>query len=186
MIITKPDFLTRAKLSHETLEVWIEEEWLIPSRTEDGVAFSEADLARARLIRDLTDDLGVNAEGVSVALHLLDQIYGLRRAMAEMLEFEAPAIRPVGAASDTRFFPFFEIPAGLIESGKRVHRIGCAIPEVSESTHAAQAFAACISASGASRRPRRRPDILIVRQPTCGTPHRRSHPPQIQGRLRFR
>lgn len=86
MIITKPDFLARAKLDRATLDVWIEEEWLVPLGTTDELAFSEADIARARLIRDLTDDLGVNAEGVGVALHLLDQIHGLRRAMAELLD----------------------------------------------------------------------------------------------------
>ncbi len=86
MIITKLDFLVRAAIDHRTLELWIEEEWLIPDRAADDLVFSEADLARARLIRDLTDDLGVNAEGVGVALHLLDQIHGLREAMAEVLK----------------------------------------------------------------------------------------------------
>ncbi|PPQ28636.1 hypothetical protein CCR94_17295 [Rhodoblastus sphagnicola] len=84
--MTKLDFLARADLDHPTLELWIEEEWLIPSATADDLVFSEADIARARLIRDLIDDLGVNAEGVGVALHLLDQIHGLRRAMAEVLK----------------------------------------------------------------------------------------------------
>jgi chaperone modulatory protein CbpM len=85
MIITRLEFLARAELDHRTLELWIEEEWLIPSATENDLVFSEADVARARLIRDLIDDLGVNAEGVGVALHLLDQIHGLREAMAEVL-----------------------------------------------------------------------------------------------------
>ena len=31
MIISKLDFLDRAQLDRETLEVWIEEEWLVPS-----------------------------------------------------------------------------------------------------------------------------------------------------------
>jgi chaperone modulatory protein CbpM len=86
MILTKMDFLARAKIDRPTLEVWIDEEWLIPSRTATDLAFSETDLARATLIRQLIDDLGVNAEGVGVALHLLDQLHGLRRAMAEVLE----------------------------------------------------------------------------------------------------
>jgi len=86
MILTKPDFLERAHLDRQTLEVWIEEEWLIPTRTEGDLAFSEADLARAKLIRDLTEDMGVNAEGVGIVLHLLDQVHGLRRAMAEVLK----------------------------------------------------------------------------------------------------
>ena len=86
MIITKLEFLERAKIDHSTLEVWIEEEWLIPTRMAQEPVFSEADLARAKLIRDLIDDMGVNAEGVGVALNLLDQLHGLRRAMAEVLK----------------------------------------------------------------------------------------------------
>jgi chaperone modulatory protein CbpM len=85
MILTKLDFLARANIDGGALDIWIEEEWLIPIATADALVFSEADVARARLIRDLIDDFGVNAEGVGVALHLLDQIHGLREAMAEML-----------------------------------------------------------------------------------------------------
>jgi chaperone modulatory protein CbpM len=86
MIMSKLDFLERAHLDHETLEVWIEEEWLIPSRTADELAFSEIDLARAKLIQDLKQDLGVNDEGVGVILNLLDQIHGLRRVLADLLQ----------------------------------------------------------------------------------------------------
>ena len=52
MIISKLDFLDRAQLDGETLEVWIEEEWLAPIGSATGLAFSEADLARAKLIRE--------------------------------------------------------------------------------------------------------------------------------------
>ena len=70
MIISKLDFLERARLDRETLEVWIEEEWLLPGRTADELVFSEMDLARAKLIRDLKHDMGVNDEGVGVILNL--------------------------------------------------------------------------------------------------------------------
>ena len=85
MIINKLDFLYRAQLDQETLEVWIEEEWLLPSRTATELAFSEADLARAKLILDLINDMGVNNEGVGIILNLLDQMHSLRKAMADML-----------------------------------------------------------------------------------------------------
>jgi chaperone modulatory protein CbpM len=85
MIISKMDFLDRAQLDRETLEVWIEEEWLVPIGIATDLTFSEADLARAKLIRDLKQDLGVNDEGVGVILNLLDQVHGLRRALAETL-----------------------------------------------------------------------------------------------------
>jgi chaperone modulatory protein CbpM len=97
MIISKMDFLDRAQLDRKTLEVWIEEEWLVPSGTATELAFSEADLARANLIRDLIQDLGVNDEGVSVILSLLDQMHGLRRALADMLQL----VRERSAPSDS-------------------------------------------------------------------------------------
>ena len=57
MIISKMDFLDRAQLDRAILEVWIEDEWLVPSGTATELAFSETDLARAQLIRDLIQDL---------------------------------------------------------------------------------------------------------------------------------
>jgi chaperone modulatory protein CbpM len=90
MILTRQEFLVHANLDRRTLEIWIEEEWLIPRRTGSEPVFSEADLARAQLIRDLTGDLGVNPEGVGIVLHLLDQVHGLRRAMAEVLKSAHP------------------------------------------------------------------------------------------------
>ena len=47
---------------------------------------TQVDLARAQLICDLQDDLGVNDEGVEVILDLLDQLYGLRQAVRDMLD----------------------------------------------------------------------------------------------------
>jgi chaperone modulatory protein CbpM len=44
------------------------------------------DLARANLIRELKDNMGVNNEGLGVILHLLDQMHSLRRALAATLE----------------------------------------------------------------------------------------------------
>jgi chaperone modulatory protein CbpM len=85
MIIAKLEFLERAQLDHATLETWIEEEWLIPTRRATGPEFSEVDLARAKLIRDLTQDIGVNDAGVGVILNLVDQVHGLRSALADVL-----------------------------------------------------------------------------------------------------
>ena len=99
MIISKQEFLDRAQLDRETLEVWIEEEWLVPSGTATEPAFSEADLARAKLIRDLMQDLGVNDEGVGVILNLLDQLHGLRKALADLLQSVRGQSAPPGAGS---------------------------------------------------------------------------------------
>ena len=85
MIITKSEFLLRAHLDQQTLEVWIQEEWLSPDQDEAEPVFSEADLARAGLIHDLQGDLGVNREGVGVILNLIDQIHSLRWALASRI-----------------------------------------------------------------------------------------------------
>jgi chaperone modulatory protein CbpM len=81
MTISKQEFLTRAGLQVQTLELWLEQRWLIPEQTSSGTNFSDMDVARARLIQDLRDDFGVNDAGVDVILHLLDQLHGLRRAL---------------------------------------------------------------------------------------------------------
>jgi chaperone modulatory protein CbpM len=85
MTISKQEFLLRARLDQGTLEAWISEEWLIPAGTSAEPAFTDADLARAALIRDLQRDLDVNDPGVGVILSLLDQVHGLRRTLADVL-----------------------------------------------------------------------------------------------------
>jgi chaperone modulatory protein CbpM len=85
-MITLQEFLMRAHLEHDSVETWIAAGWLVPPQTEPEPMFSDIDLARAQLIRDLREDLGVNDEGVSVILHLLDQMHGLRRSMQDLLD----------------------------------------------------------------------------------------------------
>lgn len=86
MTIAELEFLERARIDHETLTIWIEEQWLIPVRTASELRFTDMDLARANLIRDLKQNMGVNDEGLSVILHLLDQMHGLRNALAHLLQ----------------------------------------------------------------------------------------------------
>lgn len=84
MTMNKQEFLNSAGLQIGMLDFWIEQQWLIPEATADGVAFSDVDLARAHFIRNLKGDLGVNDEGVDVILHLVDQLHGLRRALEHL------------------------------------------------------------------------------------------------------
>jgi chaperone modulatory protein CbpM len=72
------EFVSRSHLDIATLNGWIREEWLVPFESGNMLQFSDADLARAQLIRDLEVDFGVNDEGIAIILHLLDQLYGLR------------------------------------------------------------------------------------------------------------
>lgn len=84
-MIDRREFQMRARIETETLQAWIEAKWLIPRQDEAEPAFSEADLARAALIRDLRDDLGVNEDGIAVILGLIDQIHGLRRTLGDLV-----------------------------------------------------------------------------------------------------
>src|SRR5260221_11682157 len=85
-MFTEREFLERARLDRRPLSVWIEEEWVIPARSADELAFTDMDLARAELIHDLKDKMGVNSEGLGLILHLLDQMHSLRRAPAARLQ----------------------------------------------------------------------------------------------------
>ncbi len=84
-MITEREFLERTHLDRGTLEIWIRDSWICPDCKTPERSFSDMDLARANLICDLKHNMGVNDEGLDVILHLIDQMHGLRRALAEAL-----------------------------------------------------------------------------------------------------
>lgn len=91
-MLTERDIV--AKVQHVTvtrLRVWVRQGWIRPARpagpaAEPPSGFTEADLARAALIRDLEDTLGFDEEQVPVLLNLIDQIHGLRAELKTVLE----------------------------------------------------------------------------------------------------
>lgn len=89
------EFLLRARLDAASLDAWIEAGWLAPRGTGPERAFSELDLARAALIRDLREGMGVNDEGVGVVLDLLDQLHGLRHALRRLSTAVCSAPEPL-------------------------------------------------------------------------------------------
>jgi chaperone modulatory protein CbpM len=84
-MLDRYSFIAAAGIEAEVLEAWIEAGWLTPRREADVHRFSEVDVARARLIWDLRNDLGINDEGVGVVLDLLEQVHGLRRALRSVV-----------------------------------------------------------------------------------------------------
>jgi chaperone modulatory protein CbpM len=85
MTMDDREFLVRTSIRSETLEMWVSAGWLLPERRDDRHSFTEIDVARAQLIADLQNDLGVNEAGIDVILDLLDQLYGLRCTLREVL-----------------------------------------------------------------------------------------------------
>jgi chaperone modulatory protein CbpM len=77
-------FLLQTRLQVEVLENWMAAGWLAARPDDEAQRFSEVDVARAQLIRELTHDMGVNDEGIAIILDLVDQIHGLRCALRDI------------------------------------------------------------------------------------------------------
>jgi chaperone modulatory protein CbpM len=84
-MIATAELMAHARLDITTVETWVEVGWLRPGQLQEP-RFSDLDVARAQLIRELQVDLGVNDEGVAIILDLLDQVHGLRRLTRELVE----------------------------------------------------------------------------------------------------
>ncbi len=63
------------------LRRWVEAGWIRPRRRGHGHVFTEMDVARARLIAELRNELEINEAALPVVLSLLDQVYGLRQEL---------------------------------------------------------------------------------------------------------
>lgn len=70
-------------VTRRDLECWISRDWVRPDRRDEGYAFTEIDVARVRLIKELRDDMEINESALPVVLLLLDQVYDLRRQLRE-------------------------------------------------------------------------------------------------------
>lgn len=66
-------------LERQVLERWIAQEWVRPDRDDGTLLFHGIDVARVRLIHELSAELQVNEEALPVVLSLLDQLYDARR-----------------------------------------------------------------------------------------------------------
>jgi chaperone modulatory protein CbpM len=84
--MNRNEFLGRLEVEVQTLDLWLDQEWLLPDQTAAEMTFSDIDLARGRLIQELKNGFGVNDEGVDIILHLLDQLHGFRRAFEDLHE----------------------------------------------------------------------------------------------------
>ena len=84
MKLSRQEFLILSGLSNETLNAWLEQEWLLPAEISTEICFSGTDLARVRFIRDLEESMGINGEGIEVILDLVDQLHGVRRSLMDL------------------------------------------------------------------------------------------------------
>jgi chaperone modulatory protein CbpM len=83
MTMETQEFLLAARIKTEALDTWLEAGWLMPQHNGERT-FSEVDVARAQLIRDL-QGMGVNDDAMPIILDLIDQMHGLRRTVRMLL-----------------------------------------------------------------------------------------------------
>jgi len=77
--------ITRVQaLDRDDLNRWIENDWVRPDGDAGQYAFREIDVARVRLIQELSHELQINEAALPIVLSLLDQIYDMRRRMREL------------------------------------------------------------------------------------------------------
>ncbi|MGD2131393.1 MAG: chaperone modulator CbpM [Maricaulaceae bacterium] len=84
------------EVTSERLTAWVSQ-GLIRPRTHGGqVVYAEVDVARTRLLCQLSDELEITEEAIPVVLSLLDQVHGLRRelrAMTRAIERQPEEVR---------------------------------------------------------------------------------------------
>ena len=78
------EFVFQASIDVQTLDLWIEAGWITPDRHASGARYSDVDLARVRLIKDLSH-MGVNEAGMPIILDLVDQLHGVRGLLRDVL-----------------------------------------------------------------------------------------------------
>jgi chaperone modulatory protein CbpM len=80
-VVARVEGLTVARL-----RAYVAADCLAPAQREGHPAFGDADLARLRLLAELSDDFALDPDAASVVVSLVDQIHGLRHALRRLGE----------------------------------------------------------------------------------------------------
>ncbi len=84
--MTTLDELLRAhgRLTTVHVERWVQRGLLRPAAEGESWTFETVDVARARLLAELSDDMGFDDESIETVVDLLDQVYTLRRQLQQL------------------------------------------------------------------------------------------------------
>ncbi|QQP87977.1 hypothetical protein IGS68_18130 [Skermanella sp. TT6] len=74
------------RIDRRDLILWIERRWVRPQHEAGGYVFTDLDVARVTLIREMRDDMAIDDEAMPVVLGLLDQLYGTRRRLRHLVD----------------------------------------------------------------------------------------------------
>ncbi len=74
-------------LDHAELRVWIKQGWVRPAvNPASECVYDEIDVARLRLICQMRRDLDIAEDMIPTLLSMIDQIYGLRHELRELVQ----------------------------------------------------------------------------------------------------
>ncbi len=91
VLLVRFTYMNRAEIADWVARGWVRAEGTGPA----DWTFAEIDVARLNLLHDLSVDLALDEEAIPVVLSLLDQVYGLRRALRTVMDIvrESPDIQ---------------------------------------------------------------------------------------------
>src|SRR3546814_16171816 len=82
MAVRFDEILVTLDIGASELSAWIEQHWVLPVEVEGDLLFDDPDVARVKLIAELRNDLGVNADAIPGVLRLRDHVPCLRLDLA--------------------------------------------------------------------------------------------------------
>jgi chaperone modulatory protein CbpM len=96
MTLTEQELSETIGVPAKRLRAWVRRGWLRPEARAGEPVFRDIDVARARLVTQLRDELAIQPDAVEVVLRLLDQVHGLRselKALGHALESQPEHVR---------------------------------------------------------------------------------------------
>jgi chaperone modulatory protein CbpM len=85
-MLTALELCDELQIGREVLDRWIAAGWLRPVVEDRTALYADIDVARARLILELSAEFEVNDQGIGIIVDLIDQIHGLRIALRGALD----------------------------------------------------------------------------------------------------
>lgn len=67
------------RLTVHDLRLWVSEGWVRPAESETGPVFDDVDVARLRLLCDLSKDMALPEDAIPTLLSLIDNLHRTRR-----------------------------------------------------------------------------------------------------------
>lgn len=92
----KQAVLAVRRLTTSRLRSFVRADCVRPTETAEGIAFTDADLARLELLCELAEEFDLDEDALGIVLSLIDQLHGVRlelRGLAHALAEEPPEVQ---------------------------------------------------------------------------------------------